>query len=72
MHEGANLPESCQEPWKQLIDLGWTYLLDPVASTREQGLRPQVGYGLIHRIERFPVHSDHGVDLACDKQRWLA
>src|SRR6266850_6767748 len=62
MPEGANLLERGQDLSEPLMDLGWTLLLDPVASTREQGLRPQGGYGLIHRLERFPVHGEH-VDI---------
>jgi hypothetical protein len=54
------------------MDLSWTLLLDPVASTREPGLRPQGGYGLIDRLARVLVHGDHRVDLACDQPRGLA
>jgi hypothetical protein len=62
MPEGANLLERGQDLSEPLRDLGWTLLLDPVASTREQGLRPQGGYGLIHHPEHFPVHGEY-VDL---------
>jgi len=40
MPEGTNLHERGQDLSEAPMDLGWTLLLDPVASAREQGHRP--------------------------------